>query len=108
MPQREPEGGLINWNEKAAQISRFIRAQTHPYPGAFTLLNGKKLHIWQADIVEESVSKDDIGYVQRNVEDESYSVVCHSDKIMPKVVEYEGVNYGRGQLRQLFQGGSKS
>ena len=88
MPQREPEGGLINWNEKAAQISRFIRAQTHPYPGAFTLLNGKKLHIWQAEIVEESVSKDDIGYVQRNVDDESYSVVCHRDKIMPKVVEY--------------------
>jgi methionyl-tRNA formyltransferase len=107
VPQRGPEDGLINWNEKAVKISRFIRAQTHPYPGAFTLLNGKKLHIWQAEVVEGSVLKDDIGCVQRNVDDGSYSVVCYRNKIMPKVVEYEGVNYEQGQLQQLFQGGGQ-
>lgn len=51
-PQRKPEDGEINWNQSAKQIKDFIRAQTKPYPGAFTYINGKKVIIWDADIIE--------------------------------------------------------
>ena len=37
----------------AQRIRNFIRAQTHPYPGAFTIIDGKKVTIWKASIEEE-------------------------------------------------------
>jgi methionyl-tRNA formyltransferase len=48
MPQRHPEDGEINWNWSALRIYNFIRAQTKPYPGAFTYFNNEKLLIWEA------------------------------------------------------------
>ena len=49
-PQRKPEDGLINWSWSAKRIRDFIRAQTRPYPGAFTYIEGKKVTIWDADV----------------------------------------------------------
>ncbi len=46
-PQRSPDDGLIDWSEPAAQIHDFVRAQTHPYPGAFTGLAGDRLAVWK-------------------------------------------------------------
>lgn len=47
-PQRSPADGVINWTQPAARIHDFIRAQTKPYPGAFTHLGDRKLTIWAA------------------------------------------------------------
>lgn len=52
VPQRKPEDGEINWDWEPERIKNFIRAQTHPYPGAFTVVNGKKVIIWDADIIK--------------------------------------------------------
>jgi len=48
MPQRSPEDGEIDWTASADKIYDFIRAQTRPYPGAFTYAGGEKLAIWRA------------------------------------------------------------
>ena len=48
MPQRSPADGLIDWSQPARRIYDFVRAQTRPYPGAFTFLDGEKLTIWSA------------------------------------------------------------
>lgn len=45
---RKAEDGRIDWTRSAVQIYNLIRGVTHPYPGAFTTLNGKKVIIWQA------------------------------------------------------------
>lgn len=45
---RKPEDGRIDWNKSAVQIYNLIRGVTHPYPGAFTELQGEKLIIWSA------------------------------------------------------------
>ena len=45
---RRPEDGLIDWNQDAVAIYNLTRAVTHPYPGAFTYFNGRKLFIWKA------------------------------------------------------------
>ncbi len=47
---RRPEDGLIAWEKDARSIYNLIRAVTHPYPGAFTYLDGKKLFIWWATV----------------------------------------------------------
>jgi methionyl-tRNA formyltransferase len=52
VPQRKPEDGLIDWTWDKEKIKRFIKAQTKPYPGAFTIINGKKVTIWDADILD--------------------------------------------------------
>lgn len=45
---RRPEDGLIDWARDSLSIYNLIRAVTHPYPGAFTYLDGKRLFIWKA------------------------------------------------------------
>ena len=45
---RKPEDGRIDWNRPAIQTYNLIRGVTHPYPGAFTYLNARKVVIWQA------------------------------------------------------------
>lgn len=49
-PQRKPEDGFIDWSSDAKRIRDFIRAQTRPYPGAYTVISGKKITLWDADI----------------------------------------------------------
>ncbi len=43
---RRPEDGLIDWQMSAVEIYNLMRAVTHPYPGAFTSFQGRKLFIW--------------------------------------------------------------
>lgn len=49
MPQRSPEDGEIDWDQPALNVYNFIRAQTKPYPGAFTFLGKSKLFIWKSN-----------------------------------------------------------
>lgn len=46
LPQRTPADGLIDWTQSAEKIHDLIRATTHPYPGAFTHLEGRKVICW--------------------------------------------------------------
>ena len=45
---RKPEDGIIDWTQDAGRIYNLVRAVTHPYPGAFTSLGGRKLYVWWA------------------------------------------------------------
>lgn len=46
--RRTPADGLIDWNQKANELYNMVRALTHPFPGAFTEVDGKKMYIWKA------------------------------------------------------------
>jgi methionyl-tRNA formyltransferase len=45
---RLPEDSQINWNQPAENVGRLVRASSHPYPGAFSFLNGEKIVIRKA------------------------------------------------------------
>jgi len=45
---RRPADGLIDWQRSAVEIYNLIRGVTHPYPGAFTHLEQRKVVIWSA------------------------------------------------------------
>ncbi len=49
--KRLPEDNLIDWQQSTQSIYNLIRATTYPYTGAYTFLNGQKLIIWEAKIV---------------------------------------------------------
>lgn len=46
--QRTPDDGVIDWRQPARRIYDFIRAQTEPYPGAFTHVGGHRCTVWRA------------------------------------------------------------
>jgi len=51
--KRKPEDGIIDWNSMTIYLYNWIRGLTHPYPGAFSFLENKKLFIWKAIISNE-------------------------------------------------------
>ena len=51
-PRRKPEDGLIDWKKGSIELHNWMRALTHPYPGGFTFLRGKKLFIWKATLAD--------------------------------------------------------
>src|SRR6185369_5806584 len=55
VPQRKPEDGQINWHKLSArQAFDWVRAQTRPYPGAFTFLGEERVTIWRARLPQEA------------------------------------------------------
>lgn len=55
-PQRGPEDGAIDWACSVADVDRFIRAQTKPYPGAFFHLGDSRITVWKASPVSDGES----------------------------------------------------
>jgi methionyl-tRNA formyltransferase len=45
---RKPADGLIHWSKSSVEIYNLVRGVTHPYPGAFTYFDGKRVVIWSA------------------------------------------------------------
>ena len=50
---RSPEDGQIDWTKSARTIFNLIRGLTIPYPGAYTMLDGRKLRVWSSEIESE-------------------------------------------------------
>lgn len=81
-PQRKPEEGRIDWNQPAPKIYDFIRAQTHPYPGAFTTHKGKTLHIWESEFVDSSLRLEKpLGFVYKS-SDNKIVVNCGTNTML--------------------------
>lgn len=51
-PKRAPADGIIDWETRARYLYDWVRAQTRPYPGAFTWLGDEKVVVWRARPVE--------------------------------------------------------
>lgn len=86
---RIPEDGLIDWNWSASRIHNFVRAQTKPYPGAFTLWKGKKLTIWRTARTEGTVFAS-AGQVVGFQHDWVLVGCGGHDQIILKEIEYAG------------------
>jgi methionyl-tRNA formyltransferase len=51
-PRRAPADGIIDWETRAPYLYDWVRAQTRPYPGAFTFLGDEKVIVWGARAVD--------------------------------------------------------
>lgn len=47
---RGPEDGEIDWTRPTRKLYDFIRAQSHPFPGAYSFYKNEKFHIWKATV----------------------------------------------------------
>jgi methionyl-tRNA formyltransferase len=48
---RKPRDGRIDWSAANVRIHNFVRAQSHPYPGAFTnSFKGETIRVWKTQV----------------------------------------------------------
>jgi methionyl-tRNA formyltransferase len=48
--RRRPQDGRIDWRAGSRAIHDLVRAVAPPFPGAFTLVNGQRLEVWETRI----------------------------------------------------------
>ncbi|HEY5123960.1 MAG TPA: methionyl-tRNA formyltransferase [Ignavibacteria bacterium] len=88
--ERKPEDGLINWTDSNKNIYNFIRAQSEPYPGAFTYIDSKKIRIWKANIFPYPYHGIPGTIIQIN--SDSAVVVCGQGALILNEVQFEEQN----------------
>ena len=103
-PQRGPEDGLIDWSQSAEAIERFVRAQTRPYPGAFTILDGCKVHIWRAVVSDHGQDGRTPGRVSRDRD--GYRVECGEGALrLLEVSRGDESPKATTEMEEVFDGG---
>ena len=87
--QRYPEHGEIDWKQSAKNIFNFIRAQSKPYPGAYTFYSSQKITIQSASLYQ-SPYYGSAGQIVR-VNSSGVLVVCGDSRaILVKEIEISG------------------
>ena len=78
-PQRNPKDGMIDWNKSAVEIYNFIRAQTLPYPCAFSIINDRAIKIIDSKITDTNSNSYEVGEIL-NIDNKS--LVATRDKFI--------------------------
>jgi len=78
-PPRTPQDGEIDWNKSAVEIYNFIRAQTLPYPCAFSIINDRAIKIIDSKITDTNSNSYEVGEIL-NIDNKS--LVATRDKFI--------------------------
>jgi methionyl-tRNA formyltransferase len=88
---RTPADGRIDWRHAAQQTYNLVRAVTHPYPGAFTFFQGRKLLVWAGQVMAAPVSAPaDTGQVTAGVPGEGLLVATGAGHFLITQAQWEG------------------
>jgi len=88
---RTPADGLIDWRHSALQTYNLVRAVTHPYPGAFTFFQGRKLFVWAGQIMAAPVTGPvEPGQVTAAVPGEGLLVATGAGNFLITQAQWEG------------------
>lgn len=49
-----PADAHVDWRKSSKAIYNLVRATSHPYPGAYTSVDGRKLTVWSAELPRET------------------------------------------------------
>lgn len=91
--KRTPQDGEINWQQSAWQIYNLVRGLTHPFPGAYTTLRGKKIFIWDAEL--PTIKEKYVGNIPGRVtgkKNGKIEVLTGDGAIWLRKLQYEGEN----------------
>ncbi|HHX63846.1 MAG TPA: methionyl-tRNA formyltransferase [Chloroflexi bacterium] len=86
-PPFDKSAGHIDWSRTAGEIDRLIRAMT-PWPGAFTSLQGKNLHILRAQPLPDHHTSEEPGTVIET--EEGPGVATGHGVLLLREVQIEG------------------
>ena len=89
--RRKPEDGRIDWRWPARRIFNLVRAVTHPYPGAFCSVGGRKLLVWEAKIGAESGNCGEPGGGSwRETADGAFEIAAGEGSVIVRIAQFEG------------------
>jgi methionyl-tRNA formyltransferase len=100
--RRGPEDGRLDFTGPARTCWNLVRAVTHPYPGAFTVADGKKLFVWKARVVQQEDAEP--GRIIGVVEGSGVLVGTGNGVLLLETVQIEGDDERRGD--ELVRGGT--
>lgn len=107
--RRHPDDGAFEWSRPARAIHDLVRAVSHPYPGAFTTLGGRRLFVWRTREGDWSANGTVPGEM-RVIDDRLY-VACGDGRWLEVVraqLEGEPERDGAELARRLAPGPSRS
>ena len=87
-PKRIPTDGIIDWETRAPYLYDWVRAQTRPYPGAFTYLGEEKVVVWRARPVDDAEAAPAGTIVAEHAE--GHVVACGEGALLLEEVETAG------------------
>lgn len=90
-PQRKPKDGVIDWNRPASCQENWIRAQTQPYPGAFTFYNGQQVTIWDATIPDDQTASGEPGEILQVKHGQGIDVQTGNGVLRVERIQIEGL-----------------
>jgi methionyl-tRNA formyltransferase len=96
MPQRCPEDGWIDWSKDSQFIDRFVRAQTRPYPGAYSIRAGERMAVWMARGIDGEPSPLPAGSIIHH--EGRCSVVCGKGVLQLEEIEINGELFFRDEI----------
>ena len=102
--RRRPDDGRIDWNWPARRIFNLVRAVTHPYPGAFCFVSGRKLFVWQARIAHEGGRRGEAGTVVDTADDGSVEIAAGEGSVLIVCAQFE--NHKEGRARDVLELGA--
>lgn len=88
--RRTPDDGRIDWRWPARRIFNLVRAVTHPYPGAFAFIGGRKVYIWTAKIAVEGGTCGTPGTIIAERADGSIEVAAGAGSVILSRIQFAG------------------
>ena len=87
--QRIPGDGLVDWKKSSIEISNFIRAQSKPYPGAYSFYKEQKLIFWDV-VLNKTTYYGTPGQIVK-ISNKGIDIICGDNKtITVKKINYNG------------------
>lgn len=88
--RRRPPDGIIDWNRSAFDLYNWIRALTHPYPGAFTEFMGRRLFIWESLLYENCRILGRPGQMVEGVRTDGLRIATNPGSLLVTRMQLEG------------------
>lgn len=88
-PRRQPQDGIINWKLTSSKLIDWIRAQTDPYPGAYTFSDGDRVIIWSAEPIDDNYNIDP-GTICHTCDNENIIIATGDGAIRLNRIQKEG------------------
>ncbi len=103
--RRRPEDGVIDWRKTSLSIYNWIRALTLPFPGAFTFWNGRKIIIWESELLKGYRARFNArhGEILVNLDERGMVVTTGDNCILIRTVEVDGEKMNGDEFVRRFK-----
>lgn len=103
--RRHPEDGVIDWRKTSLSIYNWIRALTSPFPGAFTSWEGRKVVIWESELLKGYRARAGThpGEILDSLKGKGMVVATGDYGMLIKRVEFDGENMSGDEFMRGFR-----